>query len=102
MQTIQITLPDSALEQAVLRLAKQQQQNLADFVIAALNYYVQEKDTAPVLKVPKLNPLQHCQMPSEHFQAPVTTESELVFSDIEDSVAFAKQLREQAWRRHHE
>lgn len=43
MQTIQITLADSPLEQAVLRLAKQQHQNLQEFVIMALNYYVQEK-----------------------------------------------------------
>lgn len=43
MQTIQITLPDSPLEQAVLHLAKQQHQNLQEFVMMALNYYVQEK-----------------------------------------------------------
>ncbi len=98
MQTIQITLPDSSLEQAVLRLAKQQQQNLADFVIAALNYYVQEKEKAVDLNVPKLNPLQHCQMPSMILQSP--NESELIFSDIENSGVFAKQLRQQAWQRH--
>jgi hypothetical protein len=44
MQDIHVILYDSPLEQAVLRLAKQQQQNLQEFMIAALSYYVQEKN----------------------------------------------------------
>ena len=42
MQTIQITLSNSPLEQAILSLAKQHKQNLQEFVIEALSYYVQE------------------------------------------------------------
>jgi hypothetical protein len=44
MQDIHVILYDSPLEQAVLRLAKQQQQNLQEFMIAALSYYVEEKN----------------------------------------------------------
>lgn len=44
MQDIHVILYDSPLEQAVLRLAKQQQQNLQEFMIAALSYYVQAKN----------------------------------------------------------
>jgi hypothetical protein len=44
MQDIYVILYDSPLEQAVLRLAKQQQQNLQEFMLAALRYYVQEKN----------------------------------------------------------
>jgi hypothetical protein len=69
MQTIQITLSDSPLEQAVLRLAKEQHQNLQEFVMTALNYYVREAEKTTPLKVQKLNPFQHAKAPTEPFQA---------------------------------
>ncbi len=43
MQTIQVTLNDSLLEQAVLRLAKEQHQNLQEFVMAAFFTRICEK-----------------------------------------------------------
>mgnify|MGYP003392442267 CR=1 FL=1 len=57
-------------------------------------------ESTPALKIQKLNPLQHTQMPTEPFQAIAADKTELVFSDIEDSEAFAKKLRQQAWERH--
>jgi hypothetical protein len=98
MQTIQVTLNDSLLEQAVLRLAKEQHQNLREFVMTALNYYVREAEKTTPLKVQKLNPFQHAQPPSEAFHA--ITADELVFTEIQDSVAFAKKLRQQTWQFH--
>lgn len=100
MQTIQITLSDSPLEQAVLRLAKQQHQNLQEFVMTALNYYVREAEKTTPIKVQKLNPFQYANAPIETFKAIAENKAELVFADIEDSAAFAKKLRQQAWQRH--
>jgi hypothetical protein len=51
MQTIQITLSDSLLEQAVLRLAKEQHQNLQEFAMTALNYYVREAEKTEDLEL---------------------------------------------------
>lgn len=50
-------------------------------------------------KVPKLNPSQHSQAPTESFQSVLENASSFVFSDVDDSIAFAKQLRQQAWQR---
>jgi hypothetical protein len=75
MQTIQITLSDSPLEQAVLRLAKEQHQNLQEFVMTALNYYVREAEKTTPIKVQKLNPFQHAQPPSEAFHVMTKDES---------------------------
>lgn len=99
MQDIHVTLHDPQLEQAVLRLAKQHQQNLQELVITALSYYIQEAEQSTALQVQKLDPFQHSQAPTETFQSPVH-ESGLVFSDVDDSINFAKKLRQQAWQRH--
>ncbi|NOS86942.1 MAG: hypothetical protein HOP34_00125 [Methylococcaceae bacterium] len=42
MQDIHLTLQDPQLEQALLHMAKQQQQNLPDFVLSILSRYVLE------------------------------------------------------------
>jgi antitoxin YefM len=57
-------------------------------------------ESIPALKIQKLNPLKYAQAPTEPFQAVAVDKTELVFSDIEDSEAFAKKLRQQAWERH--
>jgi antitoxin YefM len=57
-------------------------------------------ESIPALKIQKLNPLKYAQAPTEPFKAVTVDETELVFSDIEDSEAFAKKLRQQAWERH--
>jgi hypothetical protein len=67
MQTIQITLQYSQLEQTVLRLAKQHQKNLQEFIITTLNYYIQETEEPTALNVQKLDPLQHAIAPTESF-----------------------------------
>lgn len=93
MQIIQITLQDSTLEQAVLRLTQDRQQNLQEFVITALRHYVQTIEQP--LKIPKLDPLRHSQPP---LVSAMFTHDVKVFEDVEDSAVFAKQLRKQAWR----
>ncbi|NOQ34662.1 MAG: hypothetical protein GQ569_02045 [Methylococcaceae bacterium] len=95
MQDINVRLQDSQLEQAVLRLAKQQHQNLQEFVISALSYYIEEKEKPMAITVQNLDPFQHSKAVTESFQKP----EGLAFSDIEESVAFAKNLRQQAWQR---
>lgn len=100
MQDIHVTLYDSQLEQAVLRLAKQQQQNLQEFVITALSYYIQETEKPAGLKIQKLDPFQHAQAPTENLQTFVEDKSNLVFTDIDDHASFAEKLRQQAWQRH--
>jgi len=95
MQTVQITLQDAQLEQAIMRLAQQRQQNPQEFILAALRHYVFELEQHD--KIPKLDPLQHSQAPAMPFQAPKDA-SDLMFQDIENSAEFAKQLRQQAWR----
>ncbi|WP_019864457.1 hypothetical protein [Methylovulum miyakonense] len=99
MQDIHLTLHDPQLEQALLRLAKQQQQNLPEFVLSILSRYVNETEQPETLSIQKLDPFQHSQAPSEKFQSPENN-ADLVFADIDDSLNFAKQLRQQAWQRH--
>jgi antitoxin YefM len=57
-------------------------------------------ESIPALKIQKLNPLRYAHAPTEPFQAVTMDKTKLVFSDIEDSEAFAKKLRQQAWERH--
>jgi antitoxin YefM len=57
-------------------------------------------ESTPALKIQKLNPLKYAQVPTEPFHAIAANKTELAFSDIEDSEAFAKKLRQQAWERH--
>ncbi len=97
MQDIHLIVHDPQLEQALLRLAKQHQQNLQDFVMTVLARYIQENEPVASLNIQKLDPLQHSQAPTQAFEM---MESGLVFSDIDDSVDFAKKLRQQAWQRH--
>lgn len=100
MQDIRVTLHDP-LEQALLSLAKQHQQNIQEFVITILSRYVQEIGQSEPVKIQKLDPFQHSQAPTQAFQAPaVEDKSDLVFSDVNDSIGFAKKLRQQAWQRH--
>jgi hypothetical protein len=70
---------------------------LHDFVITVLSRYVQETESLEPLKIQKLDPLQHAQMPTQAFEA---VESGVAFLDIDDSIDFAKKLRQQAWQRH--
>ena len=49
-----ITLNNPQLQQALLRLAKQQQQNLQDFVIDVLSRYVQETENPIILEEKQL------------------------------------------------
>ncbi|MFZ2452726.1 MAG: hypothetical protein WAW36_19640 [Methylovulum miyakonense] len=100
MQDIHFTLHDPQLEQALLRLAKQQQQNLPEFVLSILSRYVNETEQPETLSIQKLDPFQHSQAPTEEFQSPEDDSADLVFADVEDSLSFAKQLRQQAWQRH--
>ena len=95
MQEIHLKLQDTQLEQTVLRLAKQQQQSLQEFVMSALNDYIQRQEQTGALTISKLDPLQHSKAPEESFQAP----TELIFTDIKSSTKFAKTLRQQAWQR---
>lgn len=68
---------------------------------ASFDYLTRQNISSTVsLKIQKLNPLQYAQAPTEPFQTIVENETELVFADIEDSAAFAKKLRQQAWRHH--
>jgi hypothetical protein len=99
MQDIHLTLNDPQLEQSLLRLATQQQQNLPEFVLSILSSYVTETEQAETLSIQKLDPFQHSQAPTEKFQPPENS-ADLVFADIDDSLNFAKQLRQQAWQRH--
>ncbi|PPD50457.1 MAG: hypothetical protein CTY16_01500 [Methylobacter sp.] len=99
MQDIHLTLHDPQLEQALLRLAKQQQQNLPEFVLSILSRYVNETEQAETLSIQKLDPFQHAQAPTEKFQSPENS-ADLVFADIDDSLNFAKQLKQQAWQCH--
>ncbi len=38
MQTVQITLQDAQLEQAIMRLAQQRRQNPQEFILAAVRH----------------------------------------------------------------
>jgi hypothetical protein len=60
----------------------------------------QKQAQQQTLKIPKLNPLHYAKAPTEPFQAIAENKAELVFADIDDSAAFAKKLRQQAWQRH--
>jgi len=60
----------------------------------------QKQAQQQTLTIPKLNPLHYAKAPTEPFQAIAENKAELVFADIEDSAAFAKNLRQQAWQRH--
>ncbi len=60
----------------------------------------QEEVQQRTLTIPKLNPLHYAKAPTEPFQAIAENKAEFVFADIEDSTAFAKKLRQQAWQRH--
>jgi hypothetical protein len=60
----------------------------------------QKQAQQQTLTIPKLNPLHYAKAPTEPFQAIAENKAELDFSDIEDSTAFAKKLRQQAWQRH--
>ncbi|MCX7096393.1 MAG: hypothetical protein NTV43_00630 [Methylococcales bacterium] len=101
MQNIHLTLQDPQLEQALLHMAKQQQQNLPEFVLSILSRYVLETVATEdhALPLPILDPLQHLQMPTEKFQLPEKT-ADFIFADVDDSLSFAQQLRQQAWQRH--
>jgi len=99
MQDIHLTLNDPQLEQSLLRLATQQQQNLPEFVLGILSRYVIETEQAETLSIQNLDPFQHSQAPTEKFQSPENS-ADLAFTDIDDSLNFAKQLRQQAWQRY--
>ncbi len=99
MQDIHLTLHDPQLEQALLRLAKQHQQSLPELVLSILTCYVNETGQPETLSIQKLDPFQHSQAPTETFQLPEDN-TDLVFADVDDSLSFAKQLRQQAWQRH--
>ncbi len=99
MQDIHLTLNDPQLEQSLLRLATQQQQNLPEFVLGILSRYVTETEQTEALNISTLDPFEHSQAPTEKFQPPENS-TDLVFAHIDDSLNFAKQLRQQAWQRH--
>ena len=96
MQDIHITLQDPSLEKTLMRLTKARQQNLQDFVITALEYYIKEIEQCS--NIPKLDPLQHAHAPTEPFQATSLDSATPIFQDIENSAKFGKKLRQQAWR----
>jgi len=99
MQDIHLTLNDPQLEQTLLRLATQQQQNLPELILNILSRYVNETEKTEPLSIQKLDPFQHSQAPTEKFQSPENG-ADLAFADIDDSLNFAKQLRQQAWQRY--
>ncbi|OUD15315.1 hypothetical protein [Thioflexithrix psekupsensis] len=95
MKDIHVILQDPALEKKLMRLTEQNQQSLQELVISALHYYAKEFDQP--LNIPKLDPLQHAQMPTEPFS--IALEEELtMFQEVENSAAFGKMLRAKAWR----
>lgn len=69
MQTIHLDVHDSQLEQAMLRLAEQQHQNLQEFVISALSFYIQEKENSTAIKVQKLDPFKHSKAATRNFNS---------------------------------
>ncbi len=93
MKNINVILQDPLLEKTIMRLVEQRQQNLQDFVIAALQNYVKEIEQP--LNIPKLDPFQHSQQPTVPFQ---TIFDDKIFEDVENTAKFAKKLRQQAWR----
>jgi hypothetical protein len=88
MKNINVILQDPLLEKTIMRLVEQRQQNLQDFVIAALQNYVKEIEQP--LNIPKLDPFQHSQQPTAPFQ---TIFDDKIFEDVENTAKFAKKLR---------
>ncbi|MCK5728111.1 MAG: hypothetical protein KAG10_02825 [Methylococcales bacterium] len=99
MQTIQLVLNDSKLEQQILSLAAKEKIGLEDFALKALQFYIEENESAVAIKIPNLNPFQHSRAPTGKIKEPRQTSQGLVFDDIGSTMDFAKNLRKKGWQR---
>lgn len=86
-------------DQDILLLTQEEAENVVMMPQSLFDAW-QKQTQQQTLKIPKLNPLHYAKSPTEPFHAIIENKAELVFSDVEDSAAFAKKLRQQAWQRH--
>jgi PHD/YefM family antitoxin component YafN of YafNO toxin-antitoxin module len=85
-------------EQDVLLVTREDSENVV--MMSQSLFEAWQKQAQQTLTIPKLNPLNYAKAPTEPFHTIAENKAELVFADIEDSAAFAKKLRQQAWQRH--